>query len=100
MARLLLPALVAYGWWIDPVSGGGGLPCLWLVVLGTRCSGCGLSRANALLWHGQVIDALHMNWLILPVASMVMVVFVQYFRAHGLTQERAWLNWVRLNWHR
>lgn len=73
----LLPALAAYGYWVDPAGGAGGMPCLWLLIFGVRCPGCGLSRANAWLWRGDLWQAVRVNWLIAPVALIIGVVSIQ-----------------------
>ena len=64
---LMLPALVAYGVLVDPVTGHGGIPCLWKLLFGVECPGCGLSRADAFLVRGNVVEAVAANWMILPV---------------------------------
>jgi hypothetical protein len=63
----MLPLLVGYGLWVDPSTGEGGIPCLWRVVFGVECPGCGLSRADALLMNGAFSAAVAQNWLIVPV---------------------------------
>lgn len=64
---LFMPALAFYGWIVDPSTGHGGLPCLFKLLLGFTCPGCGLSRADALLVRGELGEALAANWLILPI---------------------------------
>lgn len=71
------PALVIYGLAVDPTTGDGGIPCLWRLVFGIDCPGCGLSRADALLVRGQVWDAIRMNWLIIPVAIGALYSFIE-----------------------
>jgi hypothetical protein len=73
---LALPALAIYGFLVDPATGDGGFPCLWLLCLGVPCPGCGLSRANAFLWRGQLADAVNMNRLIVPVTLVLACSFV------------------------
>lgn len=63
---LLLPALIVYGFLVDPLTGQGGIPCMWKLCFGVECPGCGLSRADALLVHGFPRAAVARNWLIVP----------------------------------
>jgi Protein of unknown function (DUF2752) len=73
---LLLPALVVYGLIVDPVSGHGGIPCIWKLCFGLNCPGCGLSRADALLLQGRLAEATASNWLIIPVWLVALRAFV------------------------
>lgn len=77
--RCLLPALVVYGTMVDPATGKGGIPCLWRLVLGISCPGCGLSRADALLVRGHFAASIAMNWLIIPTWLVAVYVFVEAF---------------------
>lgn len=63
----MLPLLFTYGLWVNPGTGDGGFPCLWRLILGAECPGCGLSRADALLVHGSILAGIAQNWLIIPV---------------------------------
>lgn len=73
---LMLPALVAYGVLVDPITGHGGIPCLWKLLFGVECPGCGLSRADAFLVRGNVVEAVAANWIILPVWFVAVRSFV------------------------
>lgn len=73
---LMLPALIAYGLLVDPVSGHGGLPCLWRHCFGVDCPGCGLSRADAFLIRGSLREAIAQNWMIIPVWTVCTHAFV------------------------
>jgi len=73
---LMLPALVAYGFLVNPLTGHGGLPCIWRLCCGFECPGCGLSRADALLVRGSFRDAVALNWLIVPVWLVAIKSFV------------------------
>jgi hypothetical protein len=73
---LMLPALVAYGILVDPLTGHGGLPCLWKLCFGITCPGCGLSHADAFLVRGHVAEALAANWMIVPVWLVAVRSFV------------------------
>lgn len=64
---LLLPALVVYGFLVNPLTAQGGLPCIWRLCFGLECPGCGLSRADALFVRGWFREAVAHNWLIIPV---------------------------------
>ena len=67
----LLSVLVAYGLMVDPLTGSGGLPCLWTLIFQHECWGCGLSRAGAHLMRGHFTEALTINWLIIPVTGLI-----------------------------
>jgi hypothetical protein len=82
----LLPGLLVYGLLTTPSEDGGALPCLWRLWFGITCPGCGLSRANALLVHGSIGEAVAMNWLIIPVwlvAVQSLVVTLSTFNAEA-----------------
>lgn len=66
VSTLGFPLLIMYGLVVDP-TGHHGLPCLWRLVWGVPCPACGLSRADALLVRGHVLEAVRLNWLIVPV---------------------------------
>jgi hypothetical protein len=72
-----LPAFATYAIAVDPYSGAGGLPCVWRMLSGLNCPGCGLSRASALLLRGHLAEAIAMNVLILPVAGIVFYSFIR-----------------------
>jgi hypothetical protein len=84
--RWLLPVLFAYGIMVDPSTGEGGIPCLWRLLFGITCPGCGLSRANAFLVRGHFTEGIAMNWLIIPVWLVATSVFVQAFLQHSPTK--------------
>ena len=44
--------------------------CLWLLLFGHECPGCGLSRAMVALLTGQVRAAMHQHLLALPIAVL------------------------------
>jgi hypothetical protein len=73
---LMLPVLVIYGCLVNPLTGHGGLPCIWRLCFGFECPGCGLSRADALFVRGSFGDALALNWLIVPVWLVAIYSFV------------------------
>ncbi|MCE5250266.1 DUF2752 domain-containing protein [bacterium] len=90
--RFGFPALVIYGISVNPINGDRGIPCLWRLVFGMDCPCCGLSRADALLFRGHFLDAVRMNWLIIP----VVLVFFYYFTETVVNQyhmrRKSWLN--------
>lgn len=63
----MLPGLIIYGMVVDPLTGHGGIPCLWRLCFDLTCPGCGLSRADAFLVQGSIRQAIAQNCLILPV---------------------------------
>lgn len=69
---LILIGLIGYGLAIDPSNGSGGIPCLWKFIFHQECLGCGLSRAGAYLIRGDIWRAIATNWLILPVALLIL----------------------------
>ncbi|NNC32248.1 DUF2752 domain-containing protein [Longimicrobium terrae] len=87
----MLPGLIVYGWAATPFAAGGALPCLWRLLLGFPCPGCGLSRANALFLRGSIREALAMNWLVLPLWAIAIWSFIQVF-APTILKGTSWLN--------
>lgn len=75
---LALPGLGLYAFMVDPAAGDGGLPCLWRLMLGMECFGCGLSRAAGLLIRGHLIAAVEMNWKIVPTMLVVGYCFAKH----------------------
>lgn len=73
---MLASGLLLYAFWVDPSTGSGGLPCVWKLALGADCPACGLSRAGAHLARGRIDKAFDQNWLIIPVALLLMVYFL------------------------
>ena len=86
--RCLLPALLVYGFIVDPATGSGGIPCLWRLMLDLSCPGCGLSRADALLVRGHFAAGIAMNWLIIPTWLVAVYVFVESFRQQYNTRSK------------
>ena len=84
---LMLPALVAYGLLVEPSSGDRALPCIWKLLFGVACPGCGLSRADALLVRGDLRAALELNWLIVPVWLLAVKSFADRV-VNALSQRR------------
>jgi len=68
---LILMGLIGYGLAIDPSNGSHGIPCLWKLIFHHECLGCGLSRAGAYLVRGNIEQAMTTNWLIFPVALLI-----------------------------
>jgi len=90
LRALALPGLVAYGFAVSPGTGSGGLPCLWRLAFGLDCPGCGLSRATALLVRGEILDALAMNCLVVPVVLAAGYCFCHEVVNHFRERRRAW----------
>ena len=61
--------------WRHPDDLLGRATCPWLVLTGSRCAGCGMTRSLHLLLHGQVIEAIRHNVLILLIAPMGVVTY-------------------------
>jgi uncharacterized protein DUF2752 len=94
---LALPVLAGYGLVVDPVTGAGGVPCLWNTLFNVVCPGCGLSHANAYLWRGHVVDALGANVLIVPVVVVASATWVTNVVNFLWLGEQRWRNWARPN---
>jgi hypothetical protein len=68
-------ALLAFGTtclavlaWKHPDDLIGRATCPWFLLTGTRCAGCGMTRALHLILHGQVLEAVRHNVMILVIA--------------------------------
>lgn len=92
MRTLAFPAIVIYGLAVNPTTGSGGIPCLWRLIFGVECPGCGLSRAAALLFRGHVHSAVEMNWLILPVVVIAIYCFTKSIVNHHRMRRILWPN--------
>jgi hypothetical protein len=75
ITRISALALLAFGTtclvvlaWKHPDDLIGRATCPWFLLTGTRCAGCGMTRALHLLLHGQLLEALRYNVLILVIA--------------------------------
>jgi hypothetical protein len=75
ITRVSSLALLAFGTtclvmlaWRHPDELIGRATCPWFLLTGTRCAGCGMTRALHLLLHGQVLEALRHNVMILVIA--------------------------------
>jgi hypothetical protein len=73
---LLLPGLIGYGALFTALGGEGVPRCIWRLLFGFKCPGCGLSRANALLVNGSIHEAVAMNWLVVPLWLVAIHSFV------------------------
>ncbi len=92
MRTLAFPAIVIYGLAVDPTTGSGGIPCLWRLICGFECPGCGLSRATALLFRGHVYSAVEMNWLIVPLVVIAVYCFAADIVNHYRRRSNLWPN--------
>lgn len=87
---LLFPALLSYGAVVDPTTGTGGVPCLWRLLFGIACPGCGLSHADALFVRGQFYEALEANWLILPIVLLALQSFTVEIVRYSHSRAKTW----------
>ncbi len=60
--------------------------CPWYTATGLRCAGCGMTRALHLLLHGQLLEALLLNPLIVLVPPLG--AGAAWFMGHGLLRGR------------
>lgn len=51
------------------IAGQGGYPCLFHIITGLYCPGCGGTRAAILLLNGRIIESIYYNPLILYLAA-------------------------------
>lgn len=51
------------------ITGQGGYPCLFHIITGAYCPGCGGTRAAILLLHGNILKSFYYNPLILYLAA-------------------------------
>ncbi|HRG87531.1 MAG TPA: DUF2752 domain-containing protein [Chitinophagales bacterium] len=55
------------------------IPCLWRIVSGCKCWGCGLSEAAGYLLKFDFAEAYHSNALIYPILIVAAAYFVNHF---------------------
>lgn len=60
------------------IAGQGGYPCLFHIITGAYCPGCGGTRAAVLLLHGKIIESICYNPLVLYMAVAIPL-FLLYF---------------------
>lgn len=60
----------------DPVHTHSGVPCTFKIVTGYNCSGCGGQRALHLLLHGEFLQALRYNFLIIFFPFFIYLLYV------------------------
>ena len=77
LAALAMPqALLQYG-----------PPCLWTLLLGHPCPGCGMTRALLALLHGDLAGAWGHNRAALLVLPLLLVLYLRHL--HRLWRRRA-----------
>lgn len=69
----------------DPVASGIGLPCVFHLLTGLHCPGCGLARALHALAHGDVARAWAMHPLLLVALPLLALMLAQW------ATRRAWM---------
>jgi len=89
---LAFPAMVLYGFIVNPTTEYGGIPCLWRLIFDIQCFGCGLSRADALFIRGHVGQAIEMNWLIVPIYVVAVYYFVAACKKQIRLRRNSWHN--------
>jgi hypothetical protein len=63
---LLLPVILLCAWLYAPFANSMPVLCVWRRFTGMNCLTCGLTRALCLFVRGEAIQALRMNWLLVP----------------------------------
>ena len=76
------------------------IPCLFRLVTGLRCPGCGMTSAMMALLHGDPLRGLRYNYFFVPIWSILAVIYLHtvfdYIRTgrHSLTTGNEILNWA------
>ena len=85
---LLLPALVALGWWLEPDPRGhgtheqlGAAPCGVLAWTGLPCPGCGVTTSVTLAARGRLFEALEVQPFGLAVLFAAVLLFAGALRS-------------------
>lgn len=55
-----------------------GLPCLFHLITGFYCPGCGGTRAVKYLLHGQILKSIHYHPLVFYAVAVILTEFVTY----------------------
>ncbi|NLB54900.1 MAG: DUF2752 domain-containing protein [Lentisphaerae bacterium] len=75
----IAPILFVASWLYYPLCNSGPKLCLISRFFGYDCPGCGLTRAACLFAHGHFVEAIKMNWRILPVLIIVLAISIKAF---------------------
>jgi hypothetical protein len=51
------------------------LPCLFKILFGFECPGCGMTRALAAIFHGDFLRAIELNFIAFPAAIVLSCLF-------------------------
>lgn len=75
------------------ITGQGGYPCLFHIITGAYCPGCGGTRAAILLLHGNILESFYYNPLILYLAAalpLLALYFLYCRKKKRLMDQRLW----------
>ena len=66
----------------------GGIPCVFRLITGLKCPGCGVTRMCLHLLHGDVLSAFHDNGAVFLMLVPGLLLFFRWCRSYVMTGER------------
>lgn len=82
---VLVIALVAFYYFVNPCVSSFHIKCIWKDMTGTQCPACGMQRALYALSHGHVLQALRYNYFfIVSVPYAFLAVLVSWYNHNGI----------------
>ncbi len=75
-----------------------GIPCIFLLVTGLQCPGCGISRMLMALVRLDFVSAFHYNPVVLLTAPMILFILIRcdidYIKTGTVSHERYRFFWI------
>lgn len=65
-----------------------GIPCIFRVVTGYKCPGCGMTHAMVAIWQGDFAKALDYNLLSLTILPLVVIYLIYRFLGQRKNKNR------------
>jgi hypothetical protein len=78
LVALVIPLMALALYAYTPQAFSGRPICLFKILLGMPCPGCGLTRATCLLLHGQLASSLEMHLMCLPVLLYIAIGWLSF----------------------
>ncbi|MDE7408146.1 MAG: DUF2752 domain-containing protein [Muribaculaceae bacterium] len=89
MCAVLMVGVILFFIFIDPVQCTWAPKCIFKLLTGWQCPGCGFSRASHALLHGHISEALSYNYFFVISIPYALAVIISGFIPAGATG--AWL---------